>query len=159
VEGDQVLRMLQLPYRPKPNQFYDPGDDAYILKNGTNGRPQYAFDELYVTDPQPGSGRTPTVRQFLNAMDWTKDNGKLTKKVWKQWWSGQHTSFCTGPAFKRIPLRDYLVKYPDYVPYEKPISSFCRHDGLLGSGGSVPSMNTFGMISFAFLMIHRACFA
>lgn len=89
----------------RPNQLYDPGDDAYILKNGTRGLPEYPFDVLYVTDPRRDNGRFPTVREYVDAMDWTKENGKLTKKVWKQWWSGQHTSFCTGPGFIRHPLK------------------------------------------------------
>ncbi|ODM95966.1 hypothetical protein Ocin01_10716 [Orchesella cincta] len=131
VEGDEVLRMIQLPYKPKPNQMYDPGDDAYILKNGTQGLPEYPFDLLYVTDPQTGSssGQPQTVREYVNALEWTKDNGKLTKKIWKQWWEGQHTTFCTGPSFKRVPLTDYLVTYPEFTPYEKPTSSRCRRQG------------------------------
>lgn len=110
-KGD-VLKRLQLPYKPKANQIYDPGDDAYILKNGSSGGPEYPFDLMYVTDP-PGEKGEETVREFVDRLDWKGDGGKLTERVGRQWWQGDHVTFCTGPSFKRIPLQ--VIRYKDLV--------------------------------------------
>lgn len=59
-------------------------------------------------------GRDLTVREYVDGLDWTRDNGKLTKKVWKQWWEGQHVTFCTGPSWKRIPLKVLLFRENNY---------------------------------------------
>jgi len=135
VDGDEVLRLLQQPYKPKHGQKSDPGDDAYILKNGTRGVPEYPFDVLYVTDPETRPGHSQTIREYVDALEWTKDNGRLTRKVSKQWWEGNYNTFCTAPAFKRIPLKDYVVKYPDYIKYEEPVSERCRREHLQRSVG------------------------
>jgi hypothetical protein len=73
--------------------MYDPGDDAYILKNSSNG-PQYIFDLLKVDKPY--FYNKPSVANYLESLPWKENDNQLTKKVWEQWWHGKYDTFCTG---------------------------------------------------------------
>lgn len=98
-----MLYFMSYAFFGRVNQRYHPGDDVYVLKNSSDGIPKYVFDLLNVGEPS--SYRGQTVREYVNELQWTKNDNALTKRVWKQWWEGKHDAFCTGHSFKHIPLK------------------------------------------------------
>jgi len=94
---------LFLLFHNSRNQLYDPGDDAYILKNNTDGIPRYIFDLLDVAEPIK-NGRRQSVSEYVENLPWKTDE-HYTHNVWSKWWSGKHDTFCTGQSWKRIPLK------------------------------------------------------
>jgi len=115
VEGD-VLKRMNSPYRPKPDQKFDPPGDSFLLQNSTNERLVNAFDVVNIVEPAKLRGKS--VGDYMREIDWKGNNGQMVKKVERDLLNGKHYAFCSKSGRARIPLDNLEVKLPKFREFK-----------------------------------------
>jgi hypothetical protein len=134
VEGD-VLKILNLPYKPAPAQKLDPPDEVILLLEQGHPLAVNSMEMMKVGDKGVNKGKS--IEEMLANRKWTKESIRDVEKIYK---NGHYYHWCTEPGRVRIPLKNYVTKIPKFKRYQDHDSK-CGVEHLVGEewGGAEDS--------------------